>query len=269
MQTMRVSGNFSSVMNVMIMAVQKAASGLIRDFGELENLQSSNKSFNKFVSTADQRSEDILIKELSKARPEYEILTEESGALNAANPVSKFDKNWGFRWIIDPLDGTTNFEHGIPHFSVSVALEYLNEVIAGIVYNPIIDEMFIAEKGRGAFLNNQRLRVSNTRNLGAAIIATGSIFGFRNNKNAGEKLQALTPKIGHIRHFGACSLDLAFVAAGRLDAFFEESIQIWDKAAGIIIVSEAGGFVYSNEKSILASTPRIYKDLLEKLNFER
>jgi myo-inositol-1(or 4)-monophosphatase len=248
-------------MNVMIMAVQKAARGLVRDFGELENLQTSTKGFGNFVTTADHHSESILIAELSKARPEYDIITEERGFIEATTPISKFDKNSGFCWIIDPLDGTTNFCHGIPYFSISVALEHQKEIIAGIVYNPVTDEMFIAEKGKGAFLNRKRIRVSGRKNLSEIIAATGSFFGFRGDEGAGAKLDGICRAIGSIRHFGASSLDLAFVASGRIDAFFEKSIPVWDRAAGAILVSEAGGVVALTGDSIVASNEHIHKKL--------
>ncbi|MDR2464322.1 MAG: inositol monophosphatase [Holosporales bacterium] len=242
-----VSGRSSAVMNVMILAAQKAARGLIRDFGELEKLQTSKKSFGNFVTTADKRAEALLIEELSNARQEYSILTEERGEIPALKPLSRFDQNGGYRWIIDPLDGTTNFWHGIPYFAVSVALERFGETIAGVVFNPITNELFWAEKGRGAFLNNQRIRVSGRRSLESLLVVTGSTFGFRGDDTGHLKLNTLVGKVGAIRHFGAISLDLAFVAAGRVDAFFEKSVPLWDKAAGCMIVLEAGGVIINYE----------------------
>lgn len=256
-----VFGRSSAVMNVMVLAVQKAAKGLIRDFGELEKLQTSQKSFGNFVTTADHRSETILIEELSKARPEYDILSEEKGEIPALKPRSRFDQNGGYRWIIDPLDGTTNFWHGIPHFAISVALEHYSEIIAGLVYDPIANDLYWAEKGSGAFLNKQRIRVAGRKDLASALVATGSVFGFRNVLDGGKRLQTLSTQIGTIRHLGASSLDLAFVASGRLDAFFETSLPLWDRAAGTILVQEAGGVVsecISNKPdSILACSASI------------
>lgn len=262
-----VSSRSSAVVNVMILAVQKAAKSLVRDFGELEKLQVSQKSFGNFVTTADEKSEDILLEELSKARPEYDILTEEKGPIQASRPRSRFDQNSGYRWIIDPLDGTTNFWHGVPYFAVSVALEYREEIIAGVVYNPIMNELYWAEKGKGAFLNNQRLRVSGRRSSEAALISIGSVSGFRGLEKGTHKLQALSKKIGAIRHFGATSLDLAFVAAGRFDAFFEADLPLWDRAAGIILIREAGGFVseWYGPNSILGSNDALHNPLKKLL----
>jgi myo-inositol-1(or 4)-monophosphatase len=251
-------------MNVMIMAVQKAARGLIRDFGELEKLQASPKSFGNFVTSADKRSEALLIEELSLARPDYDFLTEESGEIQATFSHSKFDKSGGYRWIVDPLDGTMNFWHGVPYFSISIALAYYDEIIAGVVYNPVTNELFWAEKGKGAFLNKQRLRVSGRKDLEAAIVCTGSVFGERLAGKMPQKMPALVGKVGSFRHFGASTLDLAFVAAGRFDAFFETSIHLWDQAAGQILIREAGGIVAPLEPdpdSILASNPALYNPL--------
>jgi myo-inositol-1(or 4)-monophosphatase len=240
-------------MNVMILAVQKAARGLIRDFGELEKLQSSKKSFGNFVTTADQRAEAMLIDELSNSRQEYSILSEERGEIQAVSPLSRFDQNGGYRWIIDPLDGTMNFWHGIPHFAISVALERFGETIAGVIYNPVTNELFWAEKGKGAFLNNQRIRVSGRRSLDTLLIGIGSPSSFRDDARY-LKLNALAKKVGAIRNFGAISLDLAFVAAGRIDAFFEKSVPLWDKAAGSVIILEAGGTIIDNGEGIIAGS---------------
>lgn len=257
----------SPVMNVMILAVEKAAKGLIRDFGELEKLQASRKSFGNFVTTADKRSENILIEELSHARPEFDLLSEERGAIAAERPRSRFDQNGGYRWIIDPLDGTTNFWHGIPHFSISVALEHHNEIVAGVVYDPIANDLYWAEKGGGAFLNKQRIRVSGRSALDTAIVATGSTFGMRHIPDAGMRLQKIAPKIGAIRHLGASTLDLAFVASGRIDAFFEADLPLWDKAAGQLLVQEAGGtikeMIPGQSQSLLASSMALAQPMEE------
>ncbi|MDR0625545.1 MAG: inositol monophosphatase [Holosporales bacterium] len=237
-----VSEGNSPVVNVMIMTAQKAAKGLIRDFGELEKLQAA-KGVGGFASAADKRAEAIIIDELAKARPEYAILAEESGLIRPLKEVSQFDKNYGFRWIVDPLDGSQNFTHGIAHFAISIAVARFDEVIAGIVFNPVTDEMFLAEKGRGAFLNKQRLRVSGAASLSDMIVATGSTFGFRGARDAGARLQTVAERAGTVRHFGASSLDLAFVAAGRFGAFFERRVKEWDVSAGALLVREAGGTV--------------------------
>ncbi|GHS90904.1 inositol monophosphatase [Alphaproteobacteria bacterium] len=262
-------GRSSSVMNVMILAVQKAARGLVRDFCELEKLQVSRKDFGNFVTTADRRSEDILLEELSHARPEYDFLSEERGEVPAKNPRSRFEQNGGYRWIVDPLDGTTNFWHGVPHFAVSIALEHHQDIVAGVVFNPITDELFWGEKGCGAFLNNQRIRVSGRKSLEAAVISTGSVFGERYAKSAPHKLQSLIGKVGAFRHFGACTLDLAFVAAGRFDAFFETQLPLWDKAAGALLIREAGGYTAVLDdlpESLLGSNEALHDALRRVLN---
>lgn len=258
-----VSSRSSASVNVMVLAVQKAAKSLVRDFCELEKLQVSAKSFGNFVTTADARSEDILVHELSKARPDYEILTEEKGEVAATAPTFKLDPLGGYRWIIDPLDGTTNFWHGIPHFAVSVALERKGEILAGVVYNPITDELYYGEKGKGVFLNNQRIRVSGRRSLEAALVGLGSSTGAQ-----GRPLNRPgIARIGALRHFGSCSLDLAYVASGRLDAFFEADLPLWNRAAGSVLVKEAGGFVgtWCGESSILASNTSLHPSLAKLL----
>lgn len=227
---------FSPDMNIMMKAAEKAARSLNRDFGEVENLQVSNKGPGDFVTAADKRAEKIIFEELQKARPNYAFLMEESGA--------KGDKNAESRWIIDPLDGTTNFLHGLPHWAISIALEHKGEIIAGLVYDPIKDEMFHAEKGKGAFMRRGRLRVSARRDLMQCAIATGQ------PKRAMDKqdqflaeykaVMAIAPGL---RRYGAAALDLCYVAAGRFDAFWERDLQLWDIAAGILIVKESGGFV--------------------------
>lgn len=226
----------SANINVMAKAVEAASRGLLRDFGELENLQVSRKGPADFVSTADTRTEKTLIKELTKARPEIGFLLEEGGEIKGEDETK--------RWIIDPLDGTTNFLHGIPHFAISLALEDKGEIVAGMVYNPITDEKFWAEKGQGAFMNGRRLRVSGRRTMEDAIYATG--IPFRGRGDHGAFLKELEPIMrlsAGVRRFGAASLDLAFVAAGRYDGFWERDLQPWDIAAGVILVKEAKGFV--------------------------
>jgi myo-inositol-1(or 4)-monophosphatase len=226
----------SPVINVMRNAALKAARGLIRDFGEVEQLQVSVKGPGDFVSTADLRAERTLRSELTRARPGYGLLFEEGGATEGRDPHH--------RWIVDPLDGTTNFLHGIPHFAISIALERDGEMIAGMVYEPTRDEMFWAEKGAGAYLNDRRLRVSARRQLGDALIGTGIPFGGRGDHvRYAATLAPVMAATSGVRRFGAAALDLAYVAAGRLDGYWEFGLSPWDIAAGLLLVREAGGFV--------------------------
>lgn len=226
----------SAAVNVVAAAIQKASKSLIRDFGEIEHLQVSRKSLGDFVSSADHRAEQTLIQELQKARPTYGFLTEESGEIKGSDPE--------LRWVIDPLDGTTNFLHGIPHFSISVALQKGDEIVVAVVYNPISDELFWAEKGKGTFLNQRRLRVSGRRNLDECLLATGSPFGGRGDpKKFMSMMQVIMPMTAGLRRFGSAALDLAYVAAGRYDGYFENDLQPWDMAAGLLLVLEAGGSV--------------------------
>ena len=226
----------SPVINVMASAALKAARGLNRDFGEVEQLQVSVKGPGDFVSTADLRAERLLKTELARARPGYGLLFEEGGVIEGSDPHH--------RWIVDPLDGTTNFLHGIPHFAISIALERDGEVIAGIVYEPTRDEMFWAEKGAGAYLNDRRLRVSARRQLGEALIATGIPFGGRGDQPAYlATLVRVAAATSGVRRFGAAALDLAYVAAGRYDGYWEMGLSPWDIAAGLLLVREAGGIV--------------------------
>jgi myo-inositol-1(or 4)-monophosphatase len=226
----------SPIINVMGNAALKAARGLIRDFGEVEQLQVSVKGVGEFVSTADLRAERTLKAELRKARPGYAMLFEEGGA----EPGS----DTRHRWIVDPLDGTTNFLHGIPHFAISIALERDGEIVAGVVYEPIRDEMYWAEKGAGAYVNDRRLRVSARRQLGEALIGTGMPFGARAEDRAyGATLNAVMKATAGVRRIGAAALDLAYVAAGRFDGFWEFALAPWDIAAGILLVREAGGYI--------------------------
>jgi myo-inositol-1(or 4)-monophosphatase len=226
----------SPVINVMAAAALKAARGLIRDFGEVEQLQVSIKGPGDFVSTADLKAERTLKAELGRARPGYGMLFEEGGVSEGS------DKR--HRWIVDPLDGTTNFLHGIPHFCISIGLERDGEMIAGVVYEPTRDELFWAEKGVGAYLNDRRMRVSARRQLGESVIGTGLPFRDRGDYTRDMAiLGAVMPATAGVRRFGAAALDLAYVAAGRLDAFWEFTLSPWDIAAGMLLVREAGGYV--------------------------
>ncbi len=225
----------TALMNVMVNAVLKAGRGLARDFGEVENLQVSLKGPGDFVSAADHRADKTLIAELRKARPTYGFLTEESGDLPG--------EDRGNRWIIDPLDGTTNFLHGIPLFSISLALEREGQLVAGVVYNPIINELYVAERGSGAFLNDRRLRVAKRQKLADAVIGTGMPrLGRGDDAYLGE-LDGIMRQTAGIRRCGSAALDLAWVASGRFDGFWERGLSAWDVAAGILLVREAGGYV--------------------------
>jgi myo-inositol-1(or 4)-monophosphatase len=224
------------VLNVMANAALKTARGLLRDFGEVEQLQVSIKGPGEFVSTADLRAERMLRGELGRAHRGYGFLFEESGETTGADPRH--------RWIVDPLDGTTNFLHGIPHFAISIALERDGEVVAGIVYEPTRDEMYMAEKGQGAFVNDRRLRVSGRRQLAEAVIGTGMPYRSQGDHAAYlVTLAAVMAATSGVRRTGAGSLDLAYVAAGRFDGFWESGLKPWDIAAGILLVREAGGYV--------------------------
>ena len=225
----------SPVLNVMAGAALKAARGLVRDFGEVEQLQVSVKGPGEFVSTADLRAERTIRNELTRARPGYGLLFEEAGAVVGSDPHH--------RWIVDPLDGTTNFLHGIPHFAISIALERDGEVVAGVVYEPTRNEMFWAEKGVGAYLNDRRLRVSGRRQLAEAVIGTGIPFGDRRNPAYLATLSAIMAQTSGVRRLGSAALDLAYVAAGRYDGFWEFGLFPWDIAAGLLLVREAGGYV--------------------------
>ncbi len=224
------------VINIMAGAARKAARGLLRDFGEVEQLQVSLKGPADFVSAADRRVENLLRRELRKARPEYSFLCEESGPEPGTDTANQ--------WVIDPLDGTTNFLHGIPHFAISIALVREGDPIAGVVYNPISDELYWAEKGSGAFVNERRLRVSARRQMDDAVFATG--FPYRSRPGFDRFFRLLEPVIrasAGVRRFGSAALDLAYVAAGRVEGFWEVGLQPWDIAAGIVLVREAGGYV--------------------------
>lgn len=228
----------SALYNVVFKACQKAARSLRRDFGEVENLQVSKKGPADFVSTADKQAEKVLYEELKHARPKYGFLMEESGTVEGTDPNKQ-------RWIIDPLDGTLNFLHGIPHFAISVALEEKGEIIAGAVYQPLTDEFYWAEKGAGAYLNDRRLRVSGRRNMQESVIATGipvNGLGGDHKTFIAQQLAVMGATAG-VRRFGAAALDLAWVASGRFDGFWEHKLKTWDIAAGILLVKEAGGYV--------------------------
>jgi myo-inositol-1(or 4)-monophosphatase len=226
----------SPTINVMIAAAKKAGRGLIRDFNEVEHLQVSKKGPADFVSTADHKSEKILREELAKARPDFGLRLEESVFSKGRDPDRV--------WVVDPLDGTTNFLHGLPHFAVSIGLEEHGEPIAGVIYDPIKDEIFWAEKGSGAYLNDRRLRVSARRKLPEALLATGIPFhGLKGHDRFAAEIERVMPEVAGIRRYGAAALDLAYVAAGRYDGFWEWGLQPWDICAGIIMVREAGGVV--------------------------
>jgi len=221
-------------LNVMIKAARKAARSLVRDFGEVENLQVSRKGPGDFVSNADRKAEEIIRRELMEARPNYGWLGEESEPEEGKDPTR--------RWIVDPLDGTTNFLHGIPHWAVSIGLEHKGEQVAGVIYDPVKDEIFVAEKGGGAWLNDRRLRVSGRRDVSEMLFATGVPFGAR--RDLPETLQdmgKLMPRCAGVRRLGSAALDLAYVAAGRYDGFWERGLSPWDMAAGLCILREAGG----------------------------
>ncbi|MDT9597472.1 inositol monophosphatase family protein [Sphingosinicella rhizophila] len=232
----------SGLITVMQRAARKAAPRLRRDFGEVEQLQVSRKGPADFVSLADKRAEDVIVEELRHARPDWRLTLEEGGSIDG-DPAKP-------RWIVDPLDGTTNFLHGIPHFAISIAVEDpmgpggRPEITQGLVYQPLTDESFWAEKGRGAWLNERRLRVSARRDLADALIATGVPWKGRGDLARFERiLDAFSPEVAGIRRFGSAALDLAWVAAGRYDGYWEEDLQYWDMAAGLLLVREAGGFV--------------------------
>ncbi|UFZ01459.1 inositol monophosphatase [Bradyrhizobium ontarionense] len=226
----------SALINVMVKAARRAGRNLKRDLGEIEHLQVSLKGPANFVSRADKKAEEMLYEDLSKARPGYGFIGEEGGKREGS------DKS--HTWIVDPLDGTTNFLHGIPQFAISIALQRDDTVIAGVIYNPANDELYIAERGKGAFLNDQRLRVAARRQLNESVIACGlPHIGRGDHQLFLREIAALQTKVAGLRRFGAASLDLAFVAAGRFDAYWERDLQAWDIAAGLIMVREAGGTI--------------------------
>ena len=256
----------SPQINLIIKACMKASRSLIRDFGEIENLQVSSKGPGDFVTSADKRTEKILIEELLKAHPDYGIITEETGLINKSNA-----KN---RWIIDPIDGTMNFMNGIPQFAISVGYEENGEIKCGVIFNPIMNEMFCAEKGNGAFLNNSRIRVSNKKRIKDALIVTGGPKGASKIKRKiFSEYIAVSKSVSNVRKFGSAALDMAFVACGRFDGYWQRELNYWDIAAGIIILKEAGGFVDFFEednnlplkKNILATNSNIHDEFKELL----
>ena len=252
----------SPQINLISRACMKASRYLIRDFGEIENLQVSSKGPGDFVTSADKRTEKILLEELQKAHPEYGIVTEETGVINKSNL-----KN---RYIIDPIDGTLNFLNGVPQFAISVGYEENNEIKCGVIFNPITNEFFCAEKGNGAYLNNSRIRVSNKKKLKDALLVTGGPKGASKIKDKifSEYIKIST-NVSNVRKFGSAALDMAYVACGRFDGYWQRELNYWDIAAGIIIVKEAGGFVdyfdddkaYPLKKNILATNSDIHNEL--------
>jgi myo-inositol-1(or 4)-monophosphatase len=257
----------SANINVMVQAAHKAARHLVRDFGEVEHLQVSVKGPGDFVSAADRRAEEILRRELAKARPGFDFLLEESGAIG--------DGKADHRWIVDPLDGTTNFLHAIPHFAISIGLERQGELVAGVVYDPLKDELFAAEKGAGAYLNDRRLRVSRRSDLLTSLIATGIPVLDWPGRAAGfaRQLERVSDEVAGLRRLGTASLDLAYVAAGRFEGYWEYDLKPWDMAAGIVLVREAGGLVGQLEGgdnllargTLIAANPAVYPRLGELL----
>ena len=235
---------------LMIKACEKASKILIRDFGEIEKLQVSIKGPSDFVTNSDYKVEEIIINELSKSKKKYYLISEESGKIE--------NENKNGCWIIDPIDGTTNFLNGIPHFAISIALKIKNEIISGVIYDPIKDEMFYAEKNNGAYLNNKRIRVSKKNNLDNCLFATGGKNEIKTKLN--------------IRKFGSASLDLAYVAAGRYDGFFQKNLSLWDVAAGLILIKESGGKVNeinlerNNNVKIYASNNSIHEKMLDNID---
>jgi myo-inositol-1(or 4)-monophosphatase len=256
----------SPALNVMVAAARKAGRALIRDFGELENLQISRKGPADFVTSADQRTERVLIEELSRTRPGYGFLVEESGTIEGKDKTHRF--------LIDPIDGTTNFLHGVPQFAISIALEREGQLVSALVFNPVTDELYVAEKGHGAYLNDKRLRVAQRKNLSESLIASGAPFMGKEGRNEFlAELNAILASTAGMRRFGAASLDLASVAAGRFDAFWERDLNAWDVAAGTLLVREAGGVVSDlsgrdrmlEGGDILAANEHLHRPLLDLL----
>ena len=242
--------SISANLNLMIKACEKASKILIRDFGEIEKLQVSKKGPSDFVTNSDIKAEKIIIDELTKGRPDYSIISEEYGVKK-----NKDNKN---TWIIDPIDGTVNFLHGIPHFATSIALKYNNEIVSGLIFDPIKDEMFYAEKNNGAYLNNKRIRVSKKNNLIECLFATSGTV---------QKKMEFS-----YRKSGSAALDMAYLACGRYDGYFQKNLNLWDSDAGLIIVEEAGGMVNKinlndhEDLKIIASSPNINEKLMEKIS---
>jgi myo-inositol-1(or 4)-monophosphatase len=257
----------SPIITVMTQAARKAARALVRDFGEVENLQVSLKGPANFVSSADRRAEEILHAELSKARPAFGFIMEERGQIEG--------KDASHVWMVDPLDGTTNFLHGIPLFAISIGLVRDGPPIAGLVYNPVADELFVAERGKGAFLNERRMRVAARRELADCVITCGIPHRGRGDLPLFRKeLAAVQPQVAGLRRTGAAALDMAWVAAGRFDGYWERGLSPWDLAAGIVIVREAGGFATDldggdailEKGSVAAGNEAVHRALLAALN---
>ena len=249
----------SALMTVMINAARKAARGLARDYGELENLQTSKKGAADFVSAADIRAEQTIFEELSKGRPKYGFVMEERGEIEGSDNSN--------RWVVDPLDGTSNFLHGLAQFAVSICLERDRQPYAGVIFNPATNELFWAEKGEGAWMNDKRLRVSARRSLDECLFATGLPFkGLPGREQSLKEVDSALSETAGVRRFGSAALDLAFVAAGRFDAYWERGLNSWDVGAGIVLVREAGGIVTEIEGgdrpmhagSVLAANAEIY-----------
>jgi len=242
--------SISPNLNIMIKAAEKASKVLIRDFGELEKLQVSQKGPSDFVTNSDKKVEKIILEELSKSRNKYSILSEETGEIKNSDKDNI--------WIVDPIDGTTNFLHGVPHFAISIALLSKEEIVSGLIFDPIKNEMFYAEKNNGSYFNNHRIRVSKKKNLEECLFGTGGKKEVKTNLNT--------------RISGSAALDMAYVGAGRYDGYFQRSLNIWDVAAGIIIVKEAGGktnninYAQNEELKVLAGSNIIYEKMLENLN---
>jgi len=259
---------FSANLNVIIKACEKASKSLIRDYGEIEKLQVSIKGPSDFVSSADKKVEENLIRELSKARPNFSILSEEIGEIKKNNTDCK--------WIIDPIDGTVNFLNGIPHFAISVALEKCKEIICGVIFDPIKNEMFLAEKNQGAYLNNQKITVSKRKKIKDSLILTGGPSLSEGNRARAfkEYTKISEHASASLRKMGSASLDMAYVSAGRADGFFQRNLNYWDIAAGIILVKEAGGLVsdysgkddFTAKKNIIASNSSINAELIGLLS---
>ena len=244
--------SISPYLNLMIKACEKASKIIIRDFGELENLQVSKKGPKDFVTKTDKKVEKIIIEELTKSKKNFSFISEETGKI--------LNNNKDFFWIIDPIDGTTNFLHGVPHFAISVALQKNNEIISGLVFDPIKNEIFYAEKNNGSFFNNNRIRVSNKSNIDECLFATNN-----------DGIKSLHPKL-NLRNTGCAALDLAYVGCGRFDGYIHNKINLWDIAAGKLIIEEAGGKVNNinkfeiNEINIRAGNPNIFEKMLKRLD---
>ncbi len=256
----------SAILNIMCQAASKAGRSLTRDFGEVENLQVSRKGPADFVSNADKGAEKIIFEELQYARPTYSFLMEEGGEVKGSDGQH--------RWIIDPLDGTTNFLHSIPLFAVAIALERNGEIVASVIYNPIMEELYTAERGAGAWLNNRRLRVAGRKKLADAVLSTGiKVTGTSNDAKAMKQLAAISPTCAGIRRTGSACTDLAWLAAGRFDGYWEAKLAPWDIAAGLLLVREAGGFVTDlsgrdkaiEKGEVLAGNEQIHGSLLKAL----